>query len=78
MRYVIAMIFAVVVAAVFTLHVGSPAATWAVDKMAFDNPDQVSDMHSFIFMATNFLGLLIGWGLGWMVAGPLAGGQRPQ
>lgn len=78
MRYVVAMIFAVVVAAVFTMYVGSPVANWAVDKMAFDNPDQVGDMHSFIFMATNFLGLLIGWGLGWMVSGPLSGGQRPE
>jgi hypothetical protein len=46
--------------------------------MAFDNPDQVGDMHSLIFMGTNFLGLLIGWGLGWAIGGPLSTGPRPQ
>lgn len=78
MRYTIAMIFAVAIAGVFTLFVGSPVASWAVDKMAFDNPDQVGDMHSLIFMGTNFLGLLIGWGLGWAIGGPLSTGPRPQ
>lgn len=80
MRYVVAMIFAVAVAAVFTLYVGSPVASWAVDKMAFDNPDQVSDMHSLIFMGMNFLGLLLGWAVGWTVAGAFSkpDGQRPS
>jgi hypothetical protein len=77
MRYVVAMIFAIVGAAVFTLYVGSPVANWAVDQMAFDNPDQVGDMHSLIFMGTNFLGLLIGWASGWVISGPLSSGPRP-
>ena len=40
--------------------------------MAFDSPDQVGDMHSLIFMASNFFGLLLGWGFGWSVASALA------
>lgn len=80
MRYVVAMVLAVVGAALFTLFVSSGVATWAVDKMAFDNPDQVSDMHSLIFMGMNFLGLLLGWAVGWTVAGAFSkpDGQRPS
>ncbi len=72
MRYLVAMIFAIGGAVLFTLYISSPAATWAVDKMAFDSPDQVGDMHSLIFMASNFFGLLLGWGFGWSVASALA------
>lgn len=78
MRYVVAMIFAVVFAAVFTLKLSSPAATWGVSKMGFDTPDQVDAWESLFFMATSFVGLLIGWGIGWVVGGPLARVPRPQ
>lgn len=69
MRYVVAMIFALLAAAGCILWLGSPVASWAVDKMTFDNPDQVGDMHSLIFMATNLAGLLFGWALGWSIGG---------
>ncbi len=74
MRYLVAMLFAVAVAAATTLFVGSPVASWVVGQMKFDSPDQVGDVHSAVFMATNLLGMLIGWTIGWALGGTL----RPE
>ena len=65
MRYLIAMIFAIVAAAAATVFVSSPVATWAVDQMAFESPDEVANLHSIIFMGVNLLALAIGWTIGW-------------
>lgn len=71
MRYLVAMLFAVAVAAATTLFLGGPVANWAVGQMKFDSPDQVADVHSAVFMATNLLGMLIGWTIGWALGGTL-------
>lgn len=79
MRYLVAMIFAVAVAAAATVFVSSPVASWfvaqpwVVHTLNFDNPDQVADLHSAVFMAVNLIGMLIGWTFGWMLGGSLAG-----
>lgn len=65
MRYLIAMIFAIVCAAAATVFVSSPAATWVVDQMAFESPDEVADLHAMVFMGVNILSLAIGWTIGW-------------
>lgn len=65
MRYLIAMIFAIICAAAATVFVSSPVATWVVDQMAFESPDEVADLHSVVFMSVNLVGLAIGWTIGW-------------
>lgn len=65
MRYLIAMIFAIITAAAATVFVSSPVATWVVDQMAFESPDEVADLHAAIFMGVNLLALAIGWTIGW-------------
>ncbi|HEX7076430.1 MAG TPA: hypothetical protein VF226_20525 [Hyphomicrobiaceae bacterium] len=65
MRYLIAMIFAIVAAAAATVFVSSPIATWVVDRMAFESPDEVADLHSMVFMGVNLVALAIGWTIGW-------------
>ena len=78
MRYLIAMIAAMGVALLATLFVSSPVASWVVARFTFDSPDTVADLHSFVFMAVNALGLLVGWGLCWGVGGRLVeGAHRP-
>lgn len=65
MRYLTAMIFGVAVALLFTLFLSSSLASWVVARHTFDSPDTVNDLHSFVFMATNLTGLVIGWTIGW-------------
>jgi len=65
LRYLIAMIFAATLAAVTTVFLATPVASWIVDKLKFDSPDQVADLHSAIFLGVNLLAMLIGWTIGW-------------
>ncbi len=69
MRYLIAMICAVVAAGTTTVFVSSPIASWAVSKFAFESPDEVADLHSLVFMGVNLLGLAVGWAIGWWLGG---------
>ena len=58
MRYLIAMATAALFAAIATVYVSSPLASWAVAQFTFDNPDSVSDLHAVVFMAGNVAALL--------------------
>lgn len=72
MRYVVAMLFAVVGAVLAFLFVSNDFATWLVKThMTFDNPDQNDNWHDLVFMATNLVGLVIGWVVGWVVSAAL-------
>jgi hypothetical protein len=66
MRYVIAMVFAVIGAALMMMFVSSDVASTIVAGRRFDNPDDVADLHAALFMALNVVGLVVGWALGWM------------
>jgi vancomycin permeability regulator SanA len=65
MRYLVAMIFAAAFAAVTTVFLAAPIASWAVDQLKFDSPDQVAELHSAIFLGINLVAMLIGWTIGW-------------
>lgn len=69
MRYLIAMISAVVVALVATVYLSSPVASWVVRQYAFDSPDSVADLHALVYMAANLAALVVGWALGWALGG---------
>jgi uncharacterized membrane protein YjgN (DUF898 family) len=68
MRYLVAMLVAIAAAALATVYVSSPVASWVVRQYTFDSPDTVASLHAATFMACNLaalvLGFLIGWGLG--------------
>jgi hypothetical protein len=71
MRYLVAMAGAVVVAALATILVSPRLASMMVDQFTFSSPDEVGNLEDGVFMAANFIALLIGWWLGWMIGGRL-------
>lgn len=68
MRYAIAMITAILFAALATLFLSTPIASWVVRQFTFDSPDTVATLHAATFMVCNIAaltaGFLVGWGLG--------------
>lgn len=77
MRYLIAIICAILGAFLATVFVSSTVATSIVGSLRFNDPDQVADMHAAVFMACNALGLIAGWSFGWLVGGRIAGNETP-
>jgi phosphate/sulfate permease len=77
MRYLVAIICAVLGAFIATVFVSSTVATMIVGSQRFSDPDQVANMHAAIFMACNALGLLAGWTFGWLIGGRIAGTETP-
>ncbi len=76
MRYVTAMLFAVVAAALTMRFLASDVATRVVATYKFDSPDQVADLHTAIFMGVNLVGLAAGWALGWAIASAVTRGPK--
>lgn len=68
MRYLIAMVVAVLFAGAATFLISSPIASAVVRSMTFESPDSVANMHAFVFMTVNaaalVTGFVVGWGLG--------------
>lgn len=69
MRYVVAMVFAFIGAALATLFVSSSVADWVVAHQSFESSDDAENLHMLLFIGTNVAGLIVGWLLGWIIAG---------
>lgn len=76
MRYVIAILFAIIGAALAMLFISQNVADNIVASYRFDSPDQVADLHMAVYMGVNALGLLLGWTLGWLLGTPFK--NRPK
>ncbi len=76
MRYLLAMIFGIGGALLVTLYLSTPIASYVVGRYSFDNPDDVANLHSALFLGVNLVGLLIGWTVGWAIGGGLGLGKR--
>jgi hypothetical protein len=72
MRYVIAMLAAIIMAALATIFLSPILARLAVAQFTFTSPDEVGNLEDGVFMAGNFIALLLGWWLGWLLGGRLA------
>ena len=69
MRYVVAMVFAFIGAALATLFVSSSVADWVVARQSFESSDDAENLHMLVFIGTNVAGLIVGWLVGWIIAG---------
>ena len=69
MRYVFAMVAAIVVALLTTVFVSPYLASTAVSLFTFESPDEVGNLEDGVYMLSNLAGLLIGWTIGWFVGG---------
>jgi putative Ca2+/H+ antiporter (TMEM165/GDT1 family) len=78
MRYFVAIIFAIVGAAVAMHFLSGPVADWASLQLKYESSDEAENVNQLAFMAVNLLGLVFGWLVGWIIAGPLRGGTRPE
>lgn len=72
MRTLVAMAIAAAAALITSLYFAQPAATWVTNQFTYDNPDSVGDLHAVVYMALNVSALVIGYGIGWVLASPLA------
>ncbi len=77
MRYLVAILFAIVGAALAMAFLSGPVADWAALQLKFDSSDEAENINQLAFMAVNLAGLIVGWTIGWVVGGPLRGGSRP-
>ncbi len=77
MRELVAIIFAVAGAALAFFFLSGPLANWAALQIPVSSPDENDNWHDLIFMIANVGGLVAGGFAGWMIAGPLASGERP-
>jgi membrane protein YdbS with pleckstrin-like domain len=69
LRYVIAMLVAVVLTVVVTVFVSPQLASLAVSRYTFDSPDEVGNLEDGVYMMSNLAALLIGWVIGWLIGG---------
>jgi hypothetical protein len=75
MRYVVAMVFAIIAAALAIIFMSSSVADWVVGHMTFESPDDADNLHMLTFIASNIIALLIGWMVGWIIGG--SGASKP-
>lgn len=78
MRYLVAIIFAIVGAALAMHFLSGPVANWAALQFKYDSSDEAENINQLAFMAVNLAGLIVGWTIGWAVGGPLRGNSRPS
>jgi Sec-independent protein secretion pathway component TatC len=70
MRYLIAIIVAVIFAGAATVFASSPIASWVVRQFTFESPDAVANLHAAVFMLSNLAALVVGFLVGWAIGSP--------
>jgi membrane associated rhomboid family serine protease len=69
MRYVIAIIFAVVAGLFVAAQYSTQLTSGILAGTKFQSPDQVEDMHAMLMIGFALLGAVGGWIVGWLVGG---------
>lgn len=69
MRYLVAMVVAMLAALAATLFVSGPLSSFVVSMFTFDSPDQVSNLEDAVFLATSTAALIAGFIVGSSIGG---------
>lgn len=77
MRYAIAMVVAIIVTLLVTIFLSPLLAGMAVDRFTFESPDEMGNLEDGVYMLTNLAGLLVGWGIGWVISGRIVSPPSP-
>lgn len=72
LRYAIAMALALGGALLASQTISPLAAQWVVTGVSFESPDQVSNAEDAAFLGLAAVGLVVGWLVGWALAGLVA------
>ncbi len=78
MRYLMAMVFAVIGAGLAMVFVSSQVADWVVARQTFESSDDAESLNMLVFVGSNIVGLIIGWLVGWTIAGAGSAGNQPS
>jgi hypothetical protein len=78
MRYLVAIVFAVIGGALAMVFVSSQVADWAVAHQTFESSDDAETMNMLVFMASNIGGLVVGWLVGWSITGGRSADNQPS
>ena len=78
MRYLVAIVFAVIGGALAMVFVSSQVAYWVVAHQPFESSDDVETMNMLVFMASNIGGLIVGWLVGWSITGGRSADNQPS
>lgn len=70
MRYVIAIVSALIGAAIAFAFFAENVAGWVIAHQKFDSSDDVENLSQMVFMLVNLVGIIIGWTIGWAIGGP--------
>ncbi|KAB2942857.1 MAG: hypothetical protein K8F92_19805 [Hyphomicrobium sp.] len=69
LRYIVAMVFAFIAAALATVFLSSSVADWVVARQSFESSDDAENLHMLVFIGTNAAALFVGWLVGWVIGG---------
>ena len=69
MRYIVAIVFALIGGALAALFLGAPVADWVVSHQSFESPDDADNLHMLTYIGSLVGGLLVGWLVGWLIGG---------
>ena len=72
MRYVIAMIVAIITTMLAMNYLSGPVSNWIALQMHYDSSDSAETVNQMAFMGTNLVGLMVGWTIGWALGAPFS------
>jgi putative Ca2+/H+ antiporter (TMEM165/GDT1 family) len=78
MRYLVAIVFAIIGAALAMHFLSGPVSNWVALQFSFESSDDAENVNQLAFMLVNLAGLIVGWTIGWAIGTPLRDTPRSK